>query len=158
MDRRVLHRRLDRVIGLLEDHIIETERGTGRGEGFAGGYLAALMDVEAALGDAIPNDRWQVWRRATNESAQVTKLSAIPQVQAISEPAPKLVGPELPILHIGGHNGVDMYVIEPDPDQPDAFRVRFVVPERIETLTGLPSVVEANGEARRKLRSLQIIP
>jgi hypothetical protein len=69
-DKRVVLKRIDKVAEVVAKDISDSRRGGEKyaaglsSEGFAGGYLAALRDVEAALRHGYPSDHHGYWRRA----------------------------------------------------------------------------------------------
>ncbi|ABS14237.1 hypothetical protein I6H96_02560 [Brucella anthropi] len=69
-DKRVVFKRIAAVREILKNEISANARG-GKyasglaSEGFAGGYLMALDDVEAALTHGLPSDHRGYWYRAT---------------------------------------------------------------------------------------------
>lgn len=66
-------------IAAVRDIVMEELRCNGEGkygrglssEGFAGGYLQALLDVEGALEHGYPSDHRGYWRRAGDEQTLV---------------------------------------------------------------------------------------
>ena len=78
-DKRVVLRKMRTVRALLMEEIRgnATHGRVAAGlstEGFAGGYLAALDDIEAALSHGSPSDHRGYWRRAhALESARTRK-------------------------------------------------------------------------------------
>lgn len=68
-DKRHVLKRISNVRFHLQKEISD-HAGLGRvasalaNEGFAGGYMAALSDVEAALRHGYPSDHYGYWRRA----------------------------------------------------------------------------------------------
>lgn len=66
-----IKRDLQRVIKGVQNEIEKTPDGFFSkglaGEGFAGGYLQALMDVQLALSGVTPNSRYDKYWRGKNE-------------------------------------------------------------------------------------------
>lgn len=68
-DKRVVLNRIARVMKIVEAEISANaasgKYGAGLStEGFAGGYLDALRDVDAALRHGFPSDHRHYWRKA----------------------------------------------------------------------------------------------
>jgi hypothetical protein len=69
-DKRRVLARMKKVRAVVKSEIIDNSNGGGmyaRGlsmEGFAGGYLAALDDIEGALVHGYPSDHRGYWRTA----------------------------------------------------------------------------------------------
>lgn len=71
-DKRTVLARLKRVRALVQAEISANAKGGKYGsglstEGFAGGYLEAIDDIEAALSHGYPSDHRGYWRRAERE-------------------------------------------------------------------------------------------
>lgn len=70
-DKRVVLKRMRAVRRIILLEISANARG-GKvaaglsNEGFAGGYLEAINDIEAALVHGFPSDQRHYWRRAAN--------------------------------------------------------------------------------------------
>lgn len=70
--KRAVLKRIVAVRKIVAEEIANNARGGGTGaglsnEGFAGGYIAALDDIDAALRHGSPSDHRGYWRRASNK-------------------------------------------------------------------------------------------